>query len=91
MNKKNLKSKADNLDLRNLPLTRYYEDLPTATRTVLSAPKDELLEDLSKLTGRTKETVRTWCLGINNPPQHIKVKIAKYFHTSPETLFPENS
>jgi hypothetical protein len=90
MNKKNLKSKADSLDLRNLPLTEYYETLPTATRIIISAPKDELLEDLSKLTGRTKETVRTWCLGINNPPQHIKVKIAKYFHTSPETLFPEN-
>lgn len=89
MNKKNLKSKVDSLDLRNLPLTEYYETLPTATRTITSAPKDELLEDLSKLTGRTKETVRTWCLGTNNPPQHIKVKIAKYFSTTLETLFPE--
>ena len=46
MNKKNLKSKVDSLDLRNLPLTEYYETLPTATRTITSAPKDELLEEL---------------------------------------------
>lgn len=89
MNKKTEKNKIENHNLENLPLTEYYKNLPTATRKVLIAPKDELLDEIAQLTGRTRETVRTWCLGQNNPPRHVQEKIAKYFKTTPEILFPE--
>ena len=89
MEKKNEKIKVTSYDLRNLPLTEYYGNLPTATRKVVVAPKDELLEEIAEISGRLPSTVRTWCLGQNTPPPYIKEKIAKHFGTSVETLFPE--
>lgn len=91
MSKKTKKSKAVNPDFENLPLTEYYKRLPTATRKVVVAPKDELLDEIAELTGRTRETVRTWCLGTITPAPHVKEKIANYFNTTPETLFPETT
>lgn len=90
MDKKNDKIKVTTYDLRNLPLTEYYKNLPTATRKVVVAPKDELLEEIAELTGRLPSTVRTWCLGQNVPAPHIQEKIAKYFGASAETLFPQH-
>lgn len=89
MNKKSEKTKIKNSDFKNLPLTEYYQNLPTATRKIVAAPKDELLNELSLLTGRTTETARTWCLGQKTPPPHIQLKIAKYFNSTVEQLFPE--
>lgn len=88
MNKKTEKSKVTNHDFKNLPLAEYYGNLPTATRAVLKAPKDELLEEISGITGRTPETVRTWCLGTKKPAKHVQKKIARHFGTTPEKLFP---
>jgi hypothetical protein len=89
MDKKTEKIKINNSDFKNLPLTEYYAKLPNATRVIAAKPKDELLEAISELTGRTPETVRTWCLGQNTPPFHVQEKIAKHLNSSPEILFPD--
>lgn len=89
MTKKTIKSKAYNSDSTNLPLTEYYDSLATATRVVRMSPKEEFLSDISKITGRTPETVRRWCLGDATPALHIQKKIARHFKTKPEILFPE--
>ena len=88
MNKKNEKIKVSNYDLKNLPLTEYYKNLPTATRKIITAPKDELLEEIAEISGRLPSTVRTWCLGQNTPPPYNQEKIAQHFGTSTEILFP---
>jgi len=89
MDKKNKKSKIDNLDFEKIPLTRYYDELPNATRVIAAKPKEDFLNEIANLTGRTPETVRTWCLGTNTPAPHVQEKIAKFMKTSVETLFPE--
>ena len=90
MRTKDQKSKVDNRGFENLPLTEYYKNLPTATRKVIDAPKDALLDEIADLTGRTRETVRTWCLGTITPAPHVKEKIANHFKTTSEILFPES-
>lgn len=89
MSKKTQKSKVDNPDFENLPLKRYYENLPNATRIIAAKPKEEFLNEIANLTGRTPETVRTWCLGTNTPAPHVQEKIAKFMRTSVASLFPE--
>lgn len=89
MNKKNRKCKSDNINLANLPLTEYYRNLPAAKRKVVSAPKDELLETIAKISGRAPASVRRWCLGDSMPPFHVQEKIAKHFNSTPEILFPK--
>ena len=89
MNKKNGEIKVNNPDISKLPLTGYYQTLPNATRKVIVAPKDEFLDEIAKVTGRTRDTVRTWCLGQTTPPPHVREKIARHFKTTPEILFPE--
>lgn len=88
MNKKTMKSKLYNSDFRNLPLAEYYNTLPTAKRTVLHAPKEDFLKEISIITGRTTETVRSWCLGNSVPPMHVQKRIAKHMKSKPEILFP---
>lgn len=88
MSKKNEEIKVGKPDFVNLPLTEYYDNLPTATRKVINAPKDELLAEIARLTGRTPETVRTWCLGTKRPARHVQEKIARHFNSKPEVLFP---
>ncbi len=89
MNKKNEEIKVCKPDFTKLPLTGYYKSLPNATRVIVSKPKDDFLNSIARLTGRTPETVRSWCLGKKTPPPHIRVKIAKYIGTPIETLFPK--
>lgn len=88
MDKKNIKTKLTNSDFKNLPLAEYYANLPTATRVVTKAPKDDLLDEIAAVTGRTRETARTWCLGQITPARHVQKKLAKHFKTTPENLFP---
>lgn len=83
--------KVKNPDISNLPLTGYYQTLPNATRRIIVAPKDEFLDEIAKVTGRTRETVRRWCLGEITPPAHVRERIAKHFKTTPESLFPETA
>ena len=89
MNKKNEEIKVDKPDSANLPLTEYYKSLPSAKRKVVSAPKDEFLELIAKITGRTPSSVRRWCLGDSVPPPHVQKKIAKHLNSTPENLFPK--
>ncbi len=88
MDKKNEVIKVTKPDFTNLPLTEYYSNLPTATRKIVTAPKDELLAEIARLTGRTPETVRTWCLGTKRPARHVQEKIAKHLKSTPDILFP---
>lgn len=88
MSKKTEKLKFANSDFKNIPLTEYYANLPTATRVVTNAPKDDLLDEIARVTGRTRETARTWCLGQITPAKHVQKKLAKHFKTTPENLFP---
>ena len=91
MSKKNQKSKIVNPDLGKIPLTRYYENLTNATRAIIAKPKDDFLNEIAEITGRNPETVRTWCLGINTPPPHVREKIANHMKSKPEILFPETT
>lgn len=88
MNKKTMKSKVYNPDFGNLPLAEYYDALPPARRRVFNAPKEDFLKELSIVTGRTTETVRSWCLGSSTPPMHVQERIAKHMKSTPEILFP---
>lgn len=89
MSKKNIKSKLDNSDFTNLPLAEYYDNLPSARRMIIHAPKESFLNELATLTGRTPETVRSWCLGKTSPTKNTQKLIAKYLKSEPEILFPE--
>lgn len=89
MRKKSGEIKVNKPDFAILPLKEYYKGLPAATRKIVASPKDEFLDDIAALTGRTRETARTWCLGQVTPPPHVREKLAKHFRTSPETLFPD--
>ena len=83
MSKKNQKSKIANPDLGKIPLTRYYENLPNATRAIIAKPKDDFLNEIAEITERNPETVRTWCL--------VREKIANHMKSKPEILFPETT
>lgn len=89
MDKKNIKTKSTNSVSTNLPLSEYYDQLPTAKRLVIHAPKEEFLNEIATLTGRTAETVRRWCIGGIKPPMHVQKRIAKHLKSKPEILFPE--
>lgn len=89
MNKKNEESKIDISQLANLPLKEYYGNLPAGKRKIIFSPKQELLKTIADLTGRTPASVQRWCLGDSVPPPHVQKKIAEYFKTTTETLFPE--
>lgn len=89
MKKKNLNPKLKNKEVAKIPLSEYYENLPNATRKVIAhSPKENFLKELSQLTGRTPDTVRSWCLGNNIPAMHIQEKIAGYLKVDVDNLFP---
>lgn len=91
MRKKNRNPKFHNSEVEKIPLTEYYENLPAATRFVVAnSPKENFLKELSALTGRTPETVRSWCLGNNTPSRAIQEKIAGYLKVDIDNLFTTN-
>lgn len=89
MSKKNEDCKIDKSQLANLPLKEYYGNLPGARKKIIFSPKQELLKTISEITGRTPASVQRWCLGDATPPPHIQKKIAEYFGSAPEILFPD--
>lgn len=63
-------------NLANLPLTEYWQSLPSAKRKTKYAPKEDLLAIVATATCRHPETCRNWFLGAFNPPTLALEKIA---------------
>ncbi|MCD7931831.1 MAG: hypothetical protein LUH15_10990 [Tannerellaceae bacterium] len=54
---------------KNLSLTAYFANLPKAERrpVIISAPKEDLVEAIAGLSGKTKMTARRWVYGYVEP------------------------
>ncbi|MCD8176551.1 MAG: XRE family transcriptional regulator [Tannerellaceae bacterium] len=76
---------------KNLSLKEYFANLPKAERrpVIISAPKEELVEKISHLCGKTKMTARRWVYGYVEPSLAEKEKIATLIGCPVEVLFPE--
>ena len=68
----------------DLSLTEYFSHLPKATRipVIISAPKEELVEEIALLCARR------WVYGYTKPNPVEKQKIAVLLESSVEVLFP---
>lgn len=91
MRKNTRKNKQIVPNLLKLPLTKYFANLPKASRrpVIISAPKEELVEMIAEACGKTKMTARRWLYGYTNPCQAEKEKIAELLQCSVSDLFPE--
>ncbi|MCD8042572.1 MAG: hypothetical protein LUH10_05860 [Tannerellaceae bacterium] len=78
---------------QNLSLKEYFANLPKAERrpVIISAPKEELIEQISTLCGKTKMTARRWVYGYVEPCLAEKEKIATLLNCPVEVLFPERN
>ncbi|MCD8042956.1 MAG: hypothetical protein LUH10_07810 [Tannerellaceae bacterium] len=76
---------------KNLSLKEYFAALPKAERrpVIISAPKEELIEAIARLSGKTKMTARRWVYGYVEPCLAEKEKIAALLNCPVEVLFPE--
>lgn len=91
MNKNVQKNKQIIPNLKKLPLTEYFACLPKADRrpVIISAPKQALAEEISKICGKTKMTTMRWLYGYTEPCLAEKEKIATLLECPVECLFPE--
>lgn len=77
---------------KNLSLKDYFASLPKAERrpVIISAPKEELVEAIARLSGKTKMTARRWVYGYVEPCLAEKEKIAELLGCPVEVLFPSS-
>lgn len=71
-------------------LKEYFAHLPKAVRTVvvISAPKEEFIQEVSRICGKHPLTVRRWAYGYIQPCKADREKIADLLGCPVEVLFP---
>jgi len=75
---------------QNLTLTVYFACLPKAIRkpVIISAPKEELIQEIARQCGKSPMTARRWVYGHTSPCLAEKQKIAELLQCPVDVLFP---
>lgn len=92
MSKKNVSNNRISPNFKKLPLTEYFRHLPKAKRRpiIISAPKEDLVNEIAEATHRHRHTVRCWLLGYARPSSLIEQQIiADLLQSDIDTLFPK--
>lgn len=79
-------------NLKKLPLTEYFKNLPKAQRStiIISSPKEDTIAMIAEATKRHQHTVRCWMMGYSRPNSRVEKEIvADILQSDVETLFPE--
>jgi hypothetical protein len=78
-------------NLKNLPLTEYYNQLPDVRNVKKGTltPRLKLLTSISGIAGKPVGSIRRWCYGTAKPNLLEKQAIARLLKSDVESLFPE--
>jgi hypothetical protein len=54
-----------------------------------NTPAQDFVENIARMTHRSKTTVKMWLTGVQRPDDLVKTILANHFNCKPDELFPE--